>query len=289
MTQPTQNTSIEQPTPKNKATVLDSILSGSVAGATEVVVNHPLWTVKTRIQRGESLTFNPQILYRGILPNAASMVPITAMQVGLNRLVQTIFFNNSSEMSNYQKIASGFIAGVGSSFASCPTEMVMTHQGKKGGNFIASKNYLVLQGGYKCLFSGLPATMIREGLFTSFFLAGTPIVKTKLKPYCSNDYLASLLAGMGAGLCATAATQGVDTIKTIQQSAAPQNPVGFVEAAKKLYSSHGINGFFKGAVPRGTRVVSAITIMSWVNEKMEAKFAKSSTGSDKYSIQIKKN
>lgn len=253
---------------KPRVSVAQSILIGSVAGATEVLVDHPLWSIKTRMHLGEAFTFNPSLLYRGILPNAASMVPITALQVGLNRCFQNVIFKDSAGLSDVQRITSAFVAGVGSSALSCPTEMIMTFQGQKGGSFYAAGNYLVKQSGWQCLFTGLFATAIREGMFTTFFLAGTPILKAKIQPYCQNDYAVSLAAGIGAGLGATLASQGVDTLKTMQQAAQSQ-PVGFNEAAKKLYATKGMFGFFKGGVPRGARVVSAVTIIGLVSEKME--------------------
>lgn len=258
-------------TTKPKATIMQSVLTGSVAGAAEVLIDHPLWTIKTRLQRGEPFTLNPSLLYRGIVANTASMVPITAMQVGLNTCFQNLFYGDTKELSNSQRMVSAFVAGVGSSFVGCPTEMIMTHQGKAGGGFYTAAKDLAKQGGWRCLFTGLSATAMREGVFTAFFLAGMPMFKASIQPYCSNSDAASLMAGMGAGVGATIASQGVDTIKTIQQAANVSQPVGLSDAVKKLYSAHGVHGFFKGCIPRGARVMSAVTIMGWVNEQMEAK------------------
>jgi solute carrier family 25 citrate transporter 1 len=71
----------------------------------------------------------------------------------------------------------------------------------------------------------------------------------------------------------------VDTIKTVQQTAALKQPLNFTEAVTKIYSAQGVQGFFKGSVPRGTRVMSAVTLMGWVNEKMETVFRKPGGGS----------
>lgn len=265
----------------SRVTVAQSIVIGSVAGGTEVLINHPLWSIKTRLQRGDTFTFKPSLLYRGILPNAASMIPITAMQVGLNRSFQNVFFKHSTDLSDYQRITSAFVAGVGSSAVSCPTEFVMTQQqGQTGGSFYVVGKRLAKQNGWHCLFTGLSATAMREGTFTAFYLAGTPILKAKIQPYCANDYAASLGAGIGAGVGATLASQGVDTLKTIQQAADVSQPVGLKEAAKKLYSTEGVYGFFKGGIPRGGRVVSAVTAMGLVNEKMEAMFRQRNSEDD---------
>lgn len=257
---------------QSRITVPQSIVMGAVAGATEVFVNHPLWSIKTRLQRGDAFTLNPFLLYRGIFPNAASMVPITVLQMSLNRGFQSLFFKDSRSLSDYQRIGSAFVAGVGSSAVSCPTEMVMTYQGQTGGSFYAAGKYLVNQSGWRSLFVGLPATAMREGMFTTFFLAGKPMLNARMQGFFKNDYLASLASGIGAGLGATLASQGVDTLKTIQQAAKLLQPVSLWEAARKLYSIEGISGFFKGGVPRGLRVVSAVTLMGSVSEKMETIF-----------------
>ncbi len=150
-------------------TIAQSIVIGSLAGAIEVFVDHPLWSIKTRFQRGEAFTLNPSLLYRGILPNAASMVPITALQVSLNQGFHNLFFNDTTGLSDCKRITSAFVAGVGSSVVRCPTEMVMAHQSHTGNTFFVAGQQLVKNVGWRCLFTGLPATAMREGMFTTFF------------------------------------------------------------------------------------------------------------------------
>ena len=219
--------------PKEKLTVLQSVFSGSVSGALEVLVNHPLWSIKTRMQAGEAFTFNPRVLYRGLLLNTASMTPITALQVGLDRSLQNLLSNGSSELSSTKRFTSAFVAGVGSAFFCCPSEMIMTDLKKDGVSFYAAGQRLVNQGGLARLYTGLLGTALREGLFTAFFLAVTPTLKGQIKPYCQNDYAASLFAGMGSGVGATLLSQGVDTVKTIQQSS--NDSASFWQTTKKLY------------------------------------------------------
>ena len=260
----------ETPDQETKITVVKSVITGSIAGAAEVSVGHPLWSIKTRLQSNQPFTLNPTVLYRGILSNAASMMPITAIQVGLNRSVQQFIFKDQQTLADWQRVACAFVAGVGSSLVSCPTEMVMTYQGKAKCGFSAAYQYLMKQGGVY-FYTGLPATAMREGIFTAFFLAVTPIFKAKIHPYCSNEYVASLGAGMSAGVGATLASQGIDTIKTLQQAADASKSVSINDAIQRIYSTQGVHGFFKGGLARGTRVMSAVTIMGWVTEKLEAK------------------
>ncbi len=276
MTKPAANypTSGEEgaPAPQKRTTITQNLIIGSGAGAIEVLVDHPLWSIKTRMQCGYSFTLNPRLLYLGIIPNVASMTPITGIQVGLDCWFQHAFFKDRKELSCVERIGSAFVAGMGSSFASCPTELVMTAQKKTGSGFCMAGDYLVSNHGWRSLFRGLPATMMREGIFTAFFLAGTPMIKAIAQPYFAKDYTASLIAGMGSGFCATIVSQSADTLKTIQQAADPQSPLSLRGAAKTLYENKGLFGFFKGGIPRGARVMSAVTIMGFLTEKMEAFF-----------------
>lgn len=249
--------------------VIQSTIAGIAAGAGEVGLNHPLWTIKTLMQKGEPITLNPRILYRGILPNAASMIPITAIQVGLNRFFQQRFFSSNHELTTTQRVITAFTAGAASSLVSCPTEMIMTHQKT---SFYATGAQLVRQNGYSRLYTGLLATMLREGMFTTFFLGVTPVLKERIRVHCPHDFAASIFAGMLAGIGATLASQGVDTVKTLQQSASAAESAGLVTTMQKLYSSKGVSGFFTGVIPRGTRVMSAVTVMGLITEQMKKLF-----------------
>lgn len=274
MTKPKTNNpeSKDIPAQKSSQAIMQSLITGSVAGGVEVLIDHPLWSIKTRMQCGDPFTLNPRLLYRGILPNAASMIPITAIQVGLDQCFKSIFFNDDRELSSYLKVSSAFVAGASSALASCPTERVMTRQKKTGEGFYAAGKYLFTNNGWRGLYQGLPITTVREGIFTAFFLAGTPIIKAEIQPSCPNEDAASLIAGMSSGLGATLVSQAADTLKTIQQDVEGHQHVSLRVAAKELYARQGLYGFFKGTLPRGARVMSAVTIMGYVTEKMEKQF-----------------
>lgn len=266
----------EHTTAKNtivfKPTLLQSLLTGSIAGAAEVMVDHPLWSIKTMMHKGEKITFSPRLWYSGFFPNMASMVPITAIQVGFDGGLQRIFFNDAEQPSATQRIASAFGAGVASAFASGPTEMVMTYQRTTGQSFYATATRLAATRGYQSLFAGLSATMMRDGVFSAFYLAGTPILQSIVQPYCRSDDTALLMAGISSGIGATIVSQAADTIKTTQQVAGQTSSLSLREAATDLYASNGMSTFFKGGLPRGARVISAVIIIGGVKAKMEEAF-----------------
>lgn len=252
--------------------IFKSLMVGSVAGAVEVIANHPFWTMKTRNQNKQAFTLKPTILYRGLIPNAASMMPISGIQVGLNEFLKQFYFKDE-HMTDLQKTGCAFAAGAASALVACPTEMIMTQQGKTALGFIPTARWIVKQRSMKSLFCGLTATAMRDGVFTAAFIAGAPIMKSYFMQHTENNILSTIAAGMCSGMCALVLSQAADTIKTAQQSAHPKEPIGFKDAAKKIHVSSGYFGLFKGAGWRGLRIMSAVTLMSTLKEKIEARFA----------------
>ena len=254
----------------NATNATKDILTGSVMGMVEVGINHPLWSVKTRIQRGLALTLNPKILYRGVVPNMLSMMPITGIQVGLNGAFKRIFFKDST-MSNANRINCAFLAGATSAIISCPVEMIMTYQGDSGRSFTSVTKQILQQKGTRGLYNAFTATVFRDGVFTAFYLVGSPIFKTMLKPYFNDDFAATIPSGIVSGVTASLITQAADTVKTAQQAAPLAAPLNLKQGIQKVYSEKGIYGFFKGGLTRAARVTSAVTVMGAVKDAIEVK------------------
>lgn len=230
-----------------------SMMIGSAAGAAEVLIDHPFWSMKTRRQKGASMTINPKILYRGLMPNVMSMVPITASQFGAYAAIKSVVNNDN--------IAS-MAAGASAALIACPIEMIMTHQGDTGATFANTYKHLVQTKGMRSVYRGLPATMVRDSIFTLAIFSG----KTMVKPYVAieNEKVAGTVASITAGVVAAQLTQGVDTVKTIQQA----QHKSFKEATLSIYGKHGIMGFFKGGLPRSARVGMAVMIIGEVTERL---------------------
>ena len=186
---------------------------------------------------------------------------------------QKLFFADA-QISQSQQILTAFVAGAGSALVRCPTDLVMTHRRLANNNFYYTARRLVQSRGLSYLFTGFLATAVRSGMFAMSFLAAKPIIKNRLQQYYPDGTLTSLMAGVIAGAGSAIITQGLDTLSVTQQAYVGQKSIGILEAAKKVYSKNGFYSFFKGSIPRGTRTISAVIIMSSVNEKMESLFQK---------------
>ena len=255
--------------PTENTTISQEVVSGSVAGFTEVFVDNPLWTIKTRMQSHQPFSWSPRVLYRGMLPNAASMVPITAIQMAVKQAFQNVFFLDSPNHTSQHEVVSAYAGGVFAATVACPVEMVMTHM-KEGEKFTPTARALIKQAGPGHIYSGFTMTAMRDGFFAVGFMAAPKVLKPMFRSYVKSDNQASLFSKVAAGVGAAVVSQAFDTVKTVQQ--ASEKGMRLFDAAKKPYANHGVAGYFRGGLPRGVRVASAVCIMSSVNEHMNAFF-----------------
>jgi hypothetical protein len=253
----------------SSSSVIKSLLYGSVAGGAEVLCDHPFWTMKTRAQKNLPFTTSLSVLYRGLVPNMLSMMPITALQFGLNATFKSVLFGE--KMSVSEQLVSACMSGAGAAIVACPTERVMTRQ-VAGMSFTKTAVTIVQQGGARSLYAGLMATALRDGGFTAGIFVGAPYMKGMLMPYIPSEKTATLAGSISAGVVVAVVTQAIDTIKTEQQSSEPNQSLSVPKAAKKLYSENGVGTFFRGTHWRAGRVASGVTIMSMVGDQLVKKF-----------------
>lgn len=270
---------------ENKTVAQESV-TGVLAGVSDVLVTHPLWTVKTLQQQGMSnhkimeLFFRRPILaYTGFASNAGSMVPITTTRVVLSSYIQSRCESSSRTM----RLFTSFLAGGVSSFIGAPIELIRTTQLKqatftnKASSFIGTvKKIIQVKGGHH-LFNGLSAIMLRDGLYTSAFFAGAPILTKELEPYIPISFINKTLAYSVAGITASFINHPFDTIKTQQHTALAmrvlkqqRHPSSFFEVMKDIVHKRGYKGFWVGYPPRGLRFLLGLGVKALCIEKMNA-------------------
>ncbi|MFO1257841.1 MAG: MC/SLC25 family protein [Gammaproteobacteria bacterium] len=267
MTEPNE----ENPRQSFFKTFFKGTLSGGLGGALEVLVDHPLWTLKTRLQdpnipRESKFTMNPRILYRGLGPNMASMMPITALQIGAAGGVKRAIANTNEdkEISELCTLFSSAMGGFVSATVSSPTELIMSRQTEHQG-FYATMKDMIRREGARSLGKGFWGTANRDAIFTSAYLFGVPYIKNKLQPHLSEKG-ATLAGGVVAGTTGALLSQPFDALKTAQQVSHTHTSMWRI--AKEKVRQEGLRGLYKGGVPRTLRVISAVTLISSVDQKI---------------------
>ena len=129
---------------------------GAVSGVIEVTLLHPTVAWKNALQEGRPLPVAPRALYRGYLINVGSFTPITMVQFGVNRMLESALSGGGegarrargarragagggrtlmrgavfagSDLSSLQRIGVAATAGMTSSLMSTPCELVIIQQ-----------------------------------------------------------------------------------------------------------------------------------------------------------------
>ncbi len=255
---------------KDDITIMQQAASASAAACIELSVGHPLWTIKVGLQKGLPFTLSPSVLYRGVLGNLASMIPITVMQLASKNVIKNTVFSDSKQSSAFQNVASAAGGGAFAATLACPVEMVMTNMKEGGPGFVSTTHSLMNQGGVGRLYSGFIMTALRDGCFLVGFAALPGVLQPFLQTVVKQDGYANSLSKVASGVTAAVCSQAFDTIKTAQQTS--ETGMKFFDAIKKPYVEQGLYGYFKGGLPRGMRVASAVCIMSTVTENMNTFF-----------------
>lgn len=251
---------------------------GSATGVTEVTANQPLVRLKNLFQLSNKNSFGSLFvnskstifkeLYRGYTTNAGSMAPITAIQIAGNHLISNhLSEEGKKELVAYEKMAAAFAGGVFSAFASSPAELVMLHQQETKGNFINVLQAISSEHGSGKLFRGFFPIAVRDGMFSLGYQVLGNVIMQELHLEDKNQLTKVLAGGVPAGIVTALVTHPFDTMSTLMKSdlACVKYPNAWVTFTAIL-QEQGVQGLYKGLVPRTARVSLAIPLMSFVSQ-----------------------
>lgn len=247
-----------------------SLFKGCSIGAVEAGINHPLWQIKTRLQNKDPFTLNPRVLYRGIAANVISTMPLTVIQVtGTKFMEQNCKFSSRSEAC--QQIFNAFSGGALSAVVSTPIELLMSHKKETESYTHIIKKIHV--GGFKRFYTGFWGTTMREGIYTVGYLSAPSLVEKQLKTlFPQQSEICALVSSPIAGITAAVFSHPFDTIKARQQNMVLQTKTHFLGVAKDLVQKDGLLSFYRGLLPRGIMIASAVTILDKTSKKMDEHF-----------------
>lgn len=269
-----------------KITTAEQVLIGGCAGTVETLVNHPLFTLKNRAQQAgahgsprdalmrtiKDVCAHPRSLYSGVTANAASMVPTTAIQVGLQKVITGVLPTDTIG----QQILSSALAGAGGAPTCSAVELCIVQkqnaekmrQSRVPMAAIVAEVYR--RQGLRGFMRGVTATIPRESGWAVGYLALPEILRSYTSRMTDSSVVAGTSALAGAALITCAATQPFDTIKTRLQSDVHRERYRCaIDAARQLYKAEGVGGFFKGFGWRATRMGAAIALITYTQKQMK--------------------
>lgn len=252
--------------------VVKSFLAGSLSGTCSTLLFQPLDLVKTRIQAAVCVKGAPRAsmmaivssviqkdkitgLWRGLVPSITRCVP------GIGIYFSTIHCLKGRFGTSQTPLESMLIGGSARSVAvvtMIPFTVLKTRYESgefKYKNMFRGLITIYKLEGVKGLFSGLTPTLLRDVPFSGLYFMFYTQLK-QLRRYGqvpdSRVPLFHFTCGVTAGMMASMITQPADVLKTHMQLY-PHRYGRLSNAAKFVYERDGLEGFWRGIIPRTIR------------------------------------
>ena len=251
---------------------------GGLTGAIESCITYPTEFLKTKMQLYKEFSKLGLIgtakhtlaeqgamgFYRGLSVLVFFSIPKTGIRFQSKNYYENKFFK---EKGRFSSSMSGLLAGMTEAvLVVTPMETIKTkliHDRISGSNkyrgLFHGISEIVREKGLGGIYKGLIPTVLRQGSnqMIRFFVYDD--TKKFFMPYMPHT-LAMFLAGGVAGAASVMGNNPIDVIKTNMQSLDAQKFKGPMDCASHIYRTEGVRGFYKGAVPRMTRVVLDVAL-----------------------------
>lgn len=272
------------------AAIWKPLVAGSLSGFASTVLLQPLDLIKTRIQAIKKVdasvkhaVFDAVVkikrndgfrgFYNGLVPSLYRIVPGVGIYfLSVHSLGDLFAFANGCRKTDLHILDNALIGVLARSIGTVTVLPFTVIKARfESGLFNYSGvmhaiRQIFAREGYRGLFSGLGATVIRDapssGLYLAFYryeLSFFPDSTNSMRP------LVHFLSGINAGIFASIMTHPFDMIKTqIQLS---QEPLSFFAAGRNIYQRFGAAGFMRGVTLRaGRRALTAAFAWTFYEE-----------------------
>lgn len=257
--------------PLLKMSLAQSLSLGGASAMIGASVVFPIDKVKTLMQstkttenpvRAMVSTFRNVIqsqgvrgMYRGLAPQLIGVTPEKALKLTVNDRLRRLLRgeDESRELRVYEEMLAGCGTGMFQVFVTNPVELVkirLQMQGAAGGAERKSMAQVIREAGVRGLYTGLPATMLRDIPFNIIYFSSYAFFKKSLRDERGTLGKPQLFAcGFGAGALAAALDTPADTIKTRLQNGQGKYR-GVVHCFSTILREEGWGALFRGTLPR---------------------------------------
>lgn len=268
------------------ASSIKSFLSGGFGGICLVAAGHPLDLIKVRLQTSTQYSglidcFKKTVaqdgfrgLYRGMFTPLVGITPIFATcfwgyDLGQKIVRQVKGYDSSKKLSMSEICFAGGFSAIPATLLMTPIERVKcvlqiqgTGEGgtKYRGPMDAVKG-LLAQGGFRSLYKGTFATLLRDGPGSVAYFGAYEAFKTMFTPAGATPEdlspLTVICAGGLAGMANWAVAIPPDVVKSRLQTAPEGTYKGVADVVVKLVRSEGPGALFRGLGPAMVRAFPA--------------------------------
>ena len=250
---------------------VENLAVGALGGALETTLQMPIPTYKFCLQEGRPLPKSISGWYRGVVVQAGTVAPITAIQFMVNGLLQRLVLAGSSRsLTDSEMMATAAGAGAISSLVYSPVDLLTIQQQKMEMNLVKTSQALFQEYGLSGIYRGLFSCAAREAVYTAGYLGFAPVITSRLMEgslFHERPLMASIIGACIAGTTAAIITHPIDTAKTcIQSDMKGETWPSAIVAIQKLVHEGGIASLYRGMVPRTVRLCGAFFVCLMVRD-----------------------
>ncbi|XP_046738079.1 putative tricarboxylate transport protein, mitochondrial [Diprion similis] len=268
---------------------LKGIVAGGITGGIEICITYPTEYVKTQLQldgkAGAGKEYSGILdcvkktvkghgvlgLYRGLSVLIYGSIPKSAVRFGAFESVKKRLVDSEGKLNAQTRLLAGLCAGVSEAvLVVTPMETVKVKfiNDQRSGNprykgFFHGVSLIVKESGARGVYQGLVPTVMRQGSNQAirFFVMET--LKDWYRGGDNSKPVPKLLVGAFGAVAGAASVFGntpIDVIKTRMQGLEAAKYKGTVDCIIQVWKKEGAFAFYKGTVPRLSRVCLDVAI-----------------------------
>jgi hypothetical protein len=260
---------------------VENMIAGAIGGALEITIQMPILTYKLCVQEGRALPTTVEGWYRGVVAQAGTVAPMTALQLVVQGLLLSMMMGGDDKIrqpTTRETLLSAAGAGFVSATVYSPVDLITIQQQKlkhahpmQTLQFILEKCHNHRKSGLYGLYRGYAACAIRGSIYTTGYLGLAPIITSRLRTESASPFYATHLA-TAAGACISGILSAVvshpfDTAKTcLQSEIIGQRYRNTLQTILLRFRIGGLTSLYKGLAPRLIRNCGAFFVVNSVRE-----------------------
>lgn len=290
---------------------LKGVIAGGITGALEITITYPTEFVKTQLQldqkgtagaagaAGAQKQYTGIIdcvkktvqqkgvlgLYRGLSVLIYGSIPKSAVRFGAFESFKGKMADDKGNLTASTRLLCGLGAGVCEAiFAVTPMETVKVKfiNDQRSANpryrgFFHGVGLIVKEQGLGGVYKGVTATIIKQGSNQAIRFYVVETLKDMYRGGDNSVAVPKLVTGLFGGIAGTASVFGntpIDVVKTRMQGLEAHKYKNTVDCAVQIWKNEGFFAFYKGTVPRLSRVTLDVAITFMIYDSFMEYFNK---------------
>uniref|UniRef100_A0A0A9W879 Citrate transport protein n=2 Tax=Lygus hesperus TaxID=30085 RepID=A0A0A9W879_LYGHE len=271
---------------------LKGIIAGGITGGIEICITYPTEYVKTQLQLDEKTKGGTGVkqyngigdcikktvkshgflgLYRGLSVLLYGSIPKSAVRFGAFEYFRGYAIDDKGNLSPTNRVLCGLGAGICEAIlAVTPMETVKVKfiNDQRSGNpkykgFFHGVRLIIKDSGFKGVYQGVTATILKQGSNQAIRFYVMETLKDKYRGGDPQKTVPKYVVGAFGAIAGAASVYGntpIDVVKTRMQGLEAHKYKSTFDCFLKIWKQEGVLAFYKGTIPRLSRVCLDVAI-----------------------------